>query len=379
MPRTIRYWLGSAVAAVVLAWAAWPGAPGNPATLIGRVDVVAIVLLLTVLPVVVTRRFGPVRAGWAPALLREGGYATVFALILLKGRVEQLEMRPPGTPLGAFPHAGIPLAGLWAGEVVFLLVIGAYIGGLLAVTAERPPAQPATLAIGTGAGVALGIAIYVLRPLINYVHVTNEWLEGLYGTAKIAAVILVLLAAVRAAAAASRRCARREGNLPLTEVRARQGVAAGVCVGVAAALLVSVLGLATIVLLPHAAGRIQWTLPGDVFAPGRGTSMAPGFVSVFERSFSQAAAGYLLVLLVFPLVGAGLGAWGGLFAAGNSGHGGGGGGGGGNGPDPEPAPPGGGRELEAAPDVVTAGLGWDELEEFPELRPDEERVPAGLP
>lgn len=142
MPRTIRYWLGSAVAAVVLAWAAWPGAPGNPATLIGRVDVVAIVLLLTALPVVVTRRFGPVRAGWAPALLRAGGYATVFALILLKGHVEQLEMRRPGTPLGGFPLAGIPLAGLWAGEIVFLLVIGAYIGGLLAVTAERPPAWP---------------------------------------------------------------------------------------------------------------------------------------------------------------------------------------------------------------------------------------------
>ncbi len=135
MPRTIRYWLGSAVAAVVLAWAAWPGAPGNLATLIGRVDVVAIVLLLTALPVGVRRRFGPVRAGWAPALLRAGGYATVFALILLKGHVEQFEMGLPGKPL-----AGISLAGLWAGEVVFLLVIGAYIGGLLAVTAERPPA-----------------------------------------------------------------------------------------------------------------------------------------------------------------------------------------------------------------------------------------------
>ncbi len=185
--------------------------------------------------------------------------------------------------------------------------------------------------------------MYALRPLMNYVHVRNEWLEGLYGMAKIAAVILVLLAAVRAAAAAARRCARREGNLPLTEVRARQGVAAGVCVGVAAALLVSVLGLATIVLLPHTANSIQWTLPGDVLTPARGTSMAPGFVSAFEMSFSRAAAGYLLVLLVFPVVGAGLGAWGGLFAAGSSGHGGGGGGGGGNGPDPEPAPPGGGR------------------------------------
>jgi hypothetical protein len=103
--------------------------------------------------------------------------------------------------------------------------------------------------------------------------------------------------------------------------------------------------------------------------------------------FSRAAAGYLLVLIIFPLLGAGLGAWGGLFAAGNPGRrpgGGGDGGGGGHDPDPEPMPPGGGRgggaldgpapallDLDGLLDVPS----WNELEEFPELdRP--ERVPA---
>ncbi len=377
MPRTIRYWLATVAAAAVLAWAAWPGAPGNPATLISRVDVCAIVLMLAGLPLVVRRRFGGMGSSWAARLLRMVGYAVVFALMLVKADVERFELRS---------LSGTALAGVWVGEVAFLIVIAAYVCALLAATSGRPPANTATLAIGTGAGVALGIAVYVLRPLINYVHVPNPWLGGLYGLAKIAAIVLVLYAAVRAAIAAARRTARRDGALPLTEVRARQGLAAGLCVGIAAALLVSVLGITTIALLPHLRGSIQWTLPGDLLAPARGQTLTPDAISDFEASFSQAAAGYLLVLIVFPVLGAGLGAWGGLFAAGNSGYtpggGGGGGGGGPDDPDPEPVPPGGGLGLVDVPGPAPLDLGWDALEEFPELAaPDRapEREPAGVP
>jgi hypothetical protein len=376
MPAAIRYWVASALAAAALAWAAWPGAPANPATLIGRVDVIATVLILAGLPLIIRRRFGHGSSKRLPRLLRTAGYAAVFALILVKADVERVEVAH---------FSGVWLAGVWAGEVVFLLVIAAYVGALLAVTAERPPAGPATLAIGTGVGLLLGLAIFALRPLANHVHIANRWLADLYDLGRAVAVALVLYAAIRAAIAAARRTSRRDSNLPITDARARQGFAAGVCLGVAAALLVSVLGITTIALVPHAAGSIQWTLPGRIFDPGRGHPLTPDVVTDFEVSVSHAAAGYLLVLILFPVLGAGLGAWGGLFAAGNPGQtpGGGGGGGGGKDPDPEPGSPDGGRSLLPEPDIALDfdGLGfpdWDELEEFPELDPSApERVPAG--
>ncbi|HEY2077238.1 MAG TPA: hypothetical protein VGH53_12980 [Streptosporangiaceae bacterium] len=376
MPRTMRYWAGLAAAAAALGWAAWPGTPDNPATLISRVDVIATVLILAGIPLIVRRKFGPGGSERLPRLLRTAGYAAVFALILVKADVERLEMAR---------FSGISLAGLWAGEVVFLLVIAAYVAALLAVTAQRPPAGPATLAIGTGVGLLLGLAIFVLRPLANHVHIANRWLADLYDLGIAAAVLLVLYAAIRAAIAAARRTSRRDSKMPISDARARQGFAAGLCIGIAAALLVSVLGITTIALVPRAAGSIQWTLPNHVFDPGRGRPHTPDYVTDFEVSFSQAAAGYLLVLILFPVLGAGLGAWGGLFAAGDSGQLPGGGGGGGRGPqdpDPEPGPPGGGRSLLPGRDPAfdLAFPDWDELEEFPELGfsgPD--RVPAGLP
>jgi hypothetical protein len=376
MPRTMRYWAPLALAAAALGWAAWPGAPDNPATLISRVDVIATVLLLAGLPVIVRRRFGPGGSKRLPRLLRTAGYAAIFVLMLVKADVERVEMAR---------FSGISLAGVWAGEVVLLLVIGAYVAALLAVTAERPPASPATLAIGTGAGLLLGLAVFVLRPLANHVHIANRWLADLYDLGIAVAVLLVLYAAIRAAIAAARRTSRRDSKLPISDARARQGFAAGLCIGVAAALLVSLLGITTIALVPHAADSFQWTLADHVFDPGSGHLHTPDYVTDFEVSFSQAAAGYLLVLIFFPVLGAGLGAWGGLFAAGDSGQtpgGGGGGGGGPKDPDPGPGPPDGGRSLLPERDLALelAFPDWDELEEFPELDPSyADRQPAGLP
>src|SRR5258708_31664766 len=160
MPRTIAYWVTAAAGAAVFAWAGWPGAAHNPATLISRVDGVTAVLILAGLPLGVRRRFGPAGSGWMPRLLRAGGYAIVIALILAKAEVEQLEL--------ASRLSGAQLAGMWFGEIIFVLVIAAYIAALLSVTARRPPACPATLAIGTGVGLALGGRRYITHPSLLY-------------------------------------------------------------------------------------------------------------------------------------------------------------------------------------------------------------------
>lgn len=375
MPRTIAYWAMTAAAAAVLAWANWPGAAHNPATLISRVDLVAAFLILAGLLPAVRRKFGSIGTGWMPALARAGGYALVIALILVKADVERFSL---GSPL-----TQTQLAGVWFGEVVFLLVIAGYVAALLSVTAQRPPARPATLAIGTGAGAALGVVVYALRPLIDYSPVDWGWLGALFGLAKIVAVFLVLYAAIKAGIIAARRSSRRDSQRQHINARAQQGFAAGLCVGISAALLVSVLGISTIALAPHIAASMQWTLPHKMLSPGRGISLAPGAVSVFEESFSQAAAGYVLVLIIFPLLGAGLGAWGGLFAEGDSGYRPGGGGGGGGGPEdpgPGPTPPGGMRDMPEDLFLEDWAGGWDELAEFPELDQESpDRVPAGVP
>ena len=145
-----------------------------------------------------------------------------------------------------------------------MVVIAAYLAGLLAITARQPPASRAAVVIGTGTGVLLGLAVYALRPMDNPVHITNAWLAALFEITKVAAVPAVFAAAITAVIAAARRTSRRErdGTLPLTQIKARQGVAAGLCVGVTCALLVSVLGITTIAIAPHAASSIQWTMPG---------------------------------------------------------------------------------------------------------------------
>ena len=330
MPSKIGYRLAFSVPAAGLAWFSWPGAPTDPATLINRVDVVATVAMLAGLPWAVRRVFGPDGQSPLARITRVGGYALVFTLVLVKAHVERSEYAAPAA------HPG--LAGLWAGEMVFLVVVAAYVAGLLAVTTQRPPVSPAALAIGTGAGIAVGLAMYALPPLAHPPHVANAWLTGAYTAARVLVVPLVAGAGVAAGLMAARRTSGRGSQLPLADTRARQGVAAGLCAGAAAALLLSVLGISTIALLPQEAARLQWALPGR--------HTAPGSVYAFEVSLSNSAAGHLLVLILAPLLFAGLGAWGGLYGAGRPGRrpgGGGGGGGGGYGPVPEPPPPGGAR------------------------------------
>jgi hypothetical protein len=377
MPRTIRYWLALAAAVAALAVAGWPGPGGDPATLISRVSVVGVAVMLAGLPRLIRRRFGPMARGWAPPLVRAVGCATVVVLLAVKAKVERGEF--------AVAAHRPSLAGLWAGEVVFLGVIACYAAGLLAVTARGAPGRRATLVIGGSAGALIGVAVYGLRPLADKLHITSPVLAVLYEVGKFLAVPAVLAAAIAASMAAARRASSRVGGLSLRDVRARQGLAAGACVGLAAAVVVSVLGIVTIALLPHSATGLQWTLPG------RGAP--PGSVYQFEVGMTEAGAGFLLVLLIFPVVGAGLGAWAGLFA-GDTGlrPDGGGGGGGPERPGPKPKRPDGGRRAPAPPSLTSVELArllgqpdWRIIAgpagrpAAPEHVPEPERVPAGVP
>jgi hypothetical protein len=343
MPRSVRDWLAAFAVAAALMLAGWPGPADDPATLISRVSVLVAAVLMAGLPWLVRRLYGGPAVGWAPAIVRGVGFGVVVALLAVKSRVEHVEF--------AAAAGRRPLAGLWTGEVIFLVVIAAYLAGLLIATASRGPASRTTLIIGTGSGAGIGVAVYGLRPLADRLHVSNAALAVLYDLGKVLAVPVVLAAAVAAAMVAARRVPSRKGRRDRhapRDRRALQGLAAGACVGFTAALVVSLLGVVTIALAPHLAVGLQWTLPGR--------AVPPGSVYDFEAAMTDAGAGYLLVLLLFPVLGAGLGAWAGLVADGGLRPDGGGGGGGSGKRRPKPVPPGGGGHVPPPPDLARADL-----------------------
>lgn len=353
MPRTTANWLALCVPAAALLAAGWPGPAGDPATEIGRVDAALVAAMMAGLPWLVRRWFGPVGARWPHRLGRAAGYTAVAVLLAVKDQAQRQELARPG----ARPQ----LSGLWAGELAFVAVIGAYLAGLLAVTAARGPARRATLAIGGGAGILVGVAVYGLRPLAGKLPVTTGWVGACYEVTRVVAVPAVLAGVVAAAVSAARRAKRQRGSqLQLTDVRARQGLAAGACTGVIAATVVTVLGAATIAVLPQVARGVQWTLPSR--------PLAAGSPYAFESGFTQAGAGYLLVLIIFPLVGAGLGAWGGLFAGDTGLRPDGGGGGGPHRRGPRPAPPGGGLK-DPGPSVPARKVDLATLLSLPDWQP----------
>jgi len=356
MPRHIRYWVAFAAAAAGLAWAGWPAASSTVTTVINRVDVVVVTLLLAGLPVLARRVVGPCGASRAARILRAGGYATVFALVAVKAEVAR--------SAGPRPAGGPAVAGVVTGEIVFLAVLAVYLGWVLAATSRRPLASPAALATGTAAGAAAGVLMFLLPPRGGLLHLHASWQADLYRAGQMLAILLALATGIAAGVLTARRTGRRDragsggGQLPLPETRARQGLAAGLCAGMTAALVASVLHIGSVALLPHQVQPLRWTFstadqrqrPVTIESmTGNLNQLGPpnGLVD-FEMSLADTAAGYLLVLVFFPLFGAGLGAWGALYTAGRPGQQPGNGGGGGGGGEPEPAapPPDGGRRAD---------------------------------
>jgi hypothetical protein len=306
--RRLGYPLAFAAAAAGAAWSAWSGPRGDSAVVINRVDVIAVVVILAVLPWVIRRARGPAAGTRLARLVRTGGYAAILVLVLVKAAVERVADAPPN-------NVAAP-ARDWTGELVFLAVMAGYAAVILTCTAWRSPAVPATLTIGTPTGAALGVLIYALGPLGFPLRFAGWWPTRLYDAAMALGALLALCAPVAAGLAA----ARRSGRPVPAASSARRGALAGLFVGATAALVVSVLSTATIALLPYAIGLRdwavthigQWTPAVGQVTPVVGTRL--GYVA----GNSAFAAGYLIVLLLGPLFGCAFGAWAGR-TAGNPG------------------------------------------------------------
>jgi undecaprenyl-diphosphatase len=306
LSRGLGYRLVFAAAAAGIAWSAWSGPAGDSAIIINRVDVITISVILAGLPWAVRRVGGPVASGRQARMIRTAGYAAILLLVLVKAAVERVADAPPNN----FEAA----ARAWMGETAFLAVMAGYAAVTLVYTASRSPAVPATLGIGTAVGGVLGVLVYVLGPLGFPLRFTGWWPAHLYEGAMALGALLAFCAPVAAGLAVT----RRTGGLMPVRSRVRQGAMVGLYTGTVAALVVAALSTATIALLPYnvglrdwAAGHIgHWTPIVGQVTPVIGPRL--GYVA----GNSAFAAGYLVVLLLSPLAGCGLGAWAGRVVGG---------------------------------------------------------------
>jgi hypothetical protein len=309
MGRVIRV-LAFAVAAAGMVWIGWPGASSNSATPLNRVYAVGTVVLLAVLPWVVRRYFGPVRSGWAPRAARAGGYAMVLALIAAKAVKDR-----DGSKLGAY-FAVVP--GIWVMEILLLLVIAAYVAGLLILTSQRVRLTRWILPAGIGVGAVTAGVLYALAPFGVKVDPSGPSLKW-WGLAALALPLATGFLAARLSARDT-----RPGTLGPTG----QGCLAASCATATAALLLAVLTSVTIALFPHhvplegtpAAGGG----PDAGYIAGGGCEtcdpnrevIPPGLRHEYwvEISVGQAGQTPLAALLIAPFLGAWLGVLGGGLA-----------------------------------------------------------------
>jgi len=299
MHRVIRV-LAFAAGAAVVVWAGWPGSSSDSAVPLNRMYVVVTVVLLTVLPVVIRRYFGPVRGGWAPRAARAGGYAMVLALIAAKTVKDR-----DGSKLGAY-FAVVP--GIWAMEILLLLIIAAYVAGLLILTSQRVRLTRWILPIGIGFGAATGGVLYALAPFGVTIDPNGPSLNWWWLAAALP------LASGFLAARLSARDTRPTALDPV-----QQGALAASCATATAALLLAVLTSVTIALLPHHV-PLQSSPPNngsgcETCDPDR-TVIPPGLRHEYlvEMSVGQAGLMPMAALMIAPFLGAWLGVLGGGLA-----------------------------------------------------------------
>ena len=330
--RRIGRWLAFAVAAALTARVAWPGSPDRLFTVIARMDLITVVLLLAGLPWLMGRLLGPASDSRLARLLRVGGYGAVLAFTAAKARLG---------PAGPDP-TGPALQFAWFAEILLLVILAGYVAAMLAVTARRSRVAPATLVIGTGTGVALGVVMYAVAPLGLAKNATDPWLPGSDIDPVVALAWILLLGGPMAAAVLAGRRYRGPGDPhEVDTARIWQCGAAGILATGVGALIVAVLGTGTVALMPRAAWLRHWLYPGR--------HLLAAAVHSRELTAINGSGAYGLILIAFPIIGLFLGIFSSAAVVEWSGPP--PGGGGPAAPEPVPGPPGSGRLADAGPET----------------------------
>jgi hypothetical protein len=369
-----------AVAAAGAAWAAWPTSPASFATPGDRAYVITIVVLLAGLPLLTRPFLGTAADSPAARFLRAGTCVALLALMPAQTAVEQFAHTPPraGADLRVYQLIeGPPGNAPWGLELISLIVMALYVAAIIWMTSRRARIAPATLAAGTGAGIALGLAMYAVAPLGLSSDATNPWLPGSdIDPLVLLAWLMLLCCPIAAAIVADRHYTAASSSPPPAGARIRQIMAAGLLTSLAGALSVTVLGFGTTAVMLKAAWLRNWLYHGSHLLYGvqnlssdLGTPSAIAYSH--ELTGSSDASVFLLICIAFPLIAFPLIGWAALSVWGN-GAANPGGPRRGDGPVPEPAPepPDGGQPTVtngaaglaadlAAPQWVAAGIRVD--------------------
>jgi hypothetical protein len=384
MRRRIGSVMLFAVVAAAAAWAAWPGSPASLATPADRVDVITVVLLLAGLPLLARPFLGPVAGSRAARFLRIGTCAAFLALMPARVTVEQFLNAPPrgGVDLRLYLLINGPSSTghAWGGEINFLVVMALYLAGIVWVTSRRSQVAPATLAVGTGAGIALGLVMYAVAPLGISKDATNPWLPGSdIDPLVVLGWLLLLCGPAAAAVVAGRRYTASSSSPPSAGARIRQGAAAGLLTSLVSALFVTVLNTGTTAAMLKAAWLRNWLYHGQHLLYGvRNLSSdlrtLPAIAYSHEVTASVDVHGFAFIcvpITLIALIPLGFGA---LILWGDATTGRGGprrGGGGPPGPEPAPDPTDGGQRPGVTDDAIGLAADWPGwYEPGPGIEPD---------
>jgi hypothetical protein len=256
------------VAASFVAWEMWPGSGGGLPAWGNRAAALGLVLTLAGLAPVSWWLLGPVQPGRTARILRTGAYIGSLALIPAWAGVERFIHQSPSGRVPQLlyrtfqPNGG---GGMALGrDIVFFSVVALYAVALVWMTSRRSRVAPATLVIGTTAGIVLGVVMYVVAPLGLSKAATNPWLPGSDVDPLVVLAWLLVLCGPWAAAclACSRYTASSDSPPPKNDL-VRQVLAAGLLANLVGALIVAVFGTGTIALMINAPWLRNWLYHGQ--------------------------------------------------------------------------------------------------------------------
>ena len=357
-----------AAAAAVAAWAAWPGSSARFATPGVRGYVITMVLLLAGLPLLARPLLGPAGGSRAAGFLRAGTCAALLALMPAEAAVYQFAETPPrgGTDLRLYLLIAWKVGGKEPLKIFFLVLMALYVAAIFWVTSRRSRIAPATLAAGTGAGIALGLVMYAVAPLGLSKAATNPWLPGSdIDPLVLLAWLLLLGGPVTAAVVADRRYTAPGSALPPAGARVRQMMAAGLLTSLVGALSVTVLGMGTTAVMLKAAWLRDWLYhgPHQLYGVQNLSSdlrTLPAIAYSHELTGSVDAGVLNAIIIFFPLIALVPTVCVAMSRTGDAAAGRGDprrGGGGPPGPGPAPVPPTGGQRIVTGDHAgLTAGL-----------------------
>ena len=162
----------------------------------------------------------------------------------------------PGTSAGGPP---------WPGEILFLVLTAGYVGVILWVTSRRSSVTPATLAVGTGAGLLFGLVMYAVAPLGLGTVRHRSVAAGIAGRSARGARLDPAVRRAGGGRGAGRQVVPRAGRREAgPRRRIGQGIVAGVLATGTGALFVTVLGTGTTALTIRSAWLRHWLYHGHL-------------------------------------------------------------------------------------------------------------------